>query len=221
MAAQSSQDKEGHSIEEADPTQEAKNIKFQNACRIWFCPAEDKIAKELREMPQVQREKVWADLSGNEKTSLFKKEVDENETKMENCLKDMHDAIENASDKEALDLVAKKSPEFINNRAFQLMFLRSNEYDGKRAAQKLVEHMETKRRLFGEELLDRDIRLSDLDADDLDTLNSGGIQFLKERDSAGRVILYGHVKNLKFKSHENLVSVHTTSIYRIRATTKF
>eukprot|EP00339_Tiarina_fusa_P027317 CAMPEP_0117080352 /NCGR_PEP_ID=MMETSP0472-20121206/56695_1 /TAXON_ID=693140 ORGANISM="Tiarina fusus, Strain LIS" /NCGR_SAMPLE_ID=MMETSP0472 /ASSEMBLY_ACC=CAM_ASM_000603 /LENGTH=319 /DNA_ID=CAMNT_0004807961 /DNA_START=69 /DNA_END=1026 /DNA_ORIENTATION=- len=184
--------------------QEARNRKFQNACKIWFCPSEERISRELREMPQEEREKVWADLSGNEKTSQFRKDVPEEPEEIARALDEMSTALQEITDKPALDLATKQDGEYVDGRSFRLMFLRSCEYDGKRAAQKLVEHMNTKQQLFGDHCLGRDIKLSDLNEEDMKTLNSGGLQFLPERDNAGRIVLYGHVESVKFKERENL-----------------
>jgi hypothetical protein len=199
---------------EDDHQEEAKNQKFQNACRIWFRPAEDRTARELREMPQDEREKVWADLSGNEKASKFRKEVIEDPKEIEKAMEDMKAELESIHEKEAFELARKQSSTYVNLRSFQLMFLRSCENNRKRAANKLVEHMQRKKQLFGESVLGRDIKLSDLNADDMETLYSGGIQFLQERDNAGRLVLFGHVESLILKERENLVSTSFLPISR-------
>lgn len=157
-------------------------------------------------MPQKEREKVWADLSGNEKTSLFRKEVVENNDEIDKALDDLQGEIDSISNKEAFTIAENQSVNYVQDRAFRLCFIRSCEYDGKKAGRLLVDHMETKRNLFGNEGLSRDIQLSDLSQDDMDTLESGGIQFLRERDNAGRIILYSHVDCLKVKRPENFVS---------------
>jgi len=183
--------------------QEKYSPKFQNACSIWFCPADDKIAKELRKMPQEEREKVWADLSGNEKTSMFKKVVVEDVTQISESLNRLKREIDGIKEKPAFEKAEAQSPGYVQERSFQLSFLRSCEYDAKRAGRSLIDHMETKRRLFGDAALGRDIRLSDLSDNDIETLSTGGIQFLRERDSAGRLVLYCHRGSLKFKEREN------------------
>jgi hypothetical protein len=68
------------------------------------------------------------------------------------------------------------------------MFLRVEYFDPKKAAIRLVKFMEGKLKYFGPEALARPIYLSDLDANDQQCLNSGGIQFLPARDPAGRVV---------------------------------
>lgn len=176
---------------------------FQRACRIWFCPTDEKIAKELRKMSQVEREKVWADLSGNEKTSQFRKNVAEDPVAIKSSLKDFQEEIDRTNVKPAFNLAKQQSPDYVNSPTFRLPFLRACEYDGKRAGRMLIDHMETKRRLFGDTALGRDIRLDDLNEGDKETLSTGGFQFLRERDSAGRLILYYHRTSLKFKNREN------------------
>ena len=95
---------------EDDPL-EAKNQKFQNACRIWFCPAEDRIAKELRQMTPKEREKVWADLSGNEKTSQFRKEIVEEPNMISKELEEMRKELSRIREKPAFDKACEKNRE--------------------------------------------------------------------------------------------------------------
>lgn len=194
--------------EEPEDPQEIRDKQFRRACTIWFCPTERKIAKELHEMPKHEREKVWADLSGNEKMSQFRKNVFEDPAVITRALADMQAELGKIPEKQAFEQAAKQadSVAYINSPSFRVMFLRSCEYDGKKAANKFVEHMETKKQLFGEEKLNRDIKLSDLSCDDIETVSCGGLQLLSERDNAGRVILVGHFESLKFKNRENLVS---------------
>lgn len=193
--------------------QEQNGRKFQRACRIWFCPTDDKIAMELRKMPQEEREKVWADLSGNEKTSMFRQPVKEDPKAIDEALVHLQREIEGTKEKTAFDLAQRMNPNYVKSRSFQLAFLRSCEYDGKRAGRLLIDHMETKRLLFGNAVLGRDIRLSDLNSDDMVTLSTGGFQFLRERDSAGRIVLYYHRGSLKFKERENFVSFFLNEYY--------
>lgn len=193
--------------EEEKRQRDARTAMFQNACSIWFSPPEERISRELRQLPQKEREKVWADLSGNEKTSNFRKNIVEDPDAIAEALDAMRHGIEDIQDKSALELARSVSPEYINSLSFQKKFLRSCEYDGLKAAKKLVEHMETKRRLFGDELLGRDINLSDLSVSDMNCLKSGGVQFLPDRDKAGRMILYGDVEQLRYKEQINLSRV--------------
>ncbi len=194
------------SQDDSNLMQDNTGRKFQSACHIWFCPTDEKIATELRRMAHDEREKVWADLSGNEKTSMFKQVVMEDPNEISEGLNQLQREVDSTKEKPAFDFARRQSPEYVQDRSFQLVFLRSCEYDGKRAGRLLIDHMETKRRLFGDSALGRDIRLSDLNTNDMKTLITGGIQFLHERDRAGRIVLYCRRSSMEFKERENFVS---------------
>jgi hypothetical protein len=92
--------------------------------------------------------------------------------------------------KSAYSSAFQQSPEYVNDPAFRLMFLRSTDFDAYRAAQKVVDHFELKLELFGFEKLARNITLDDLDQKDLECLKSGMIQILPIKDRAGRPIFF-------------------------------
>ncbi|KAL3937354.1 MAG: hypothetical protein SGARI_002153 [Bacillariaceae sp.] len=80
-------------------------------------------------------------------------------------------------------------PEYVKNQ--RIGFLRSERFDAKAAAEKMVKHFEAKKRLFGDgEILARDIKYSDLSAEDIKNAESGMVQTLPFRDAAGRAILF-------------------------------
>ena len=87
------------------------------------------------------------------------------------------------------------------------MFLRADEFDSKKAAKRLVNFMEAKKKHFGEQTLTRSLYLSDLDQDDREALKSGVMQILSVRDRAGRAIFFeGHTMYPKqWKTANNLV----------------
>jgi hypothetical protein len=92
--------------------------------------------------------------------------------------------------KSAYDLALHQSPEYVNNRNFHLMFLRSTEFDAHQAAQKLVNHFDFKMELFGQEKLAKDITYVDLNENDRECLKSGWIQILPATDRIGRPIVF-------------------------------
>ena len=93
-------------------------------------------------------------------------------------------------DKKAYYMAKATSPGYVCDREFRLMFLRADYFNPKDAARRLVNHFDTKLELFGEELLGRDIRLSDLTDLEVESLRTGYYQLLPQRDSAGRPILF-------------------------------
>jgi hypothetical protein len=179
---------------------------FQLACRIWFMPSDEKIASELRRLSVQEREKVWADLSGNEKTSSFRNEVAEDDVIIRAALEDLRREIDDIHIKESL-LLTRHQSHYVKDRSFQLMFLRSCDYDGKAAAKLLIDHIDRKRQLFGDETLGRDITRDDMSEHELEIISSGGLGFLQDRDSAGRVVLLSNFSKFRVKERENLVSL--------------
>ena len=98
--------------------------------------------------------------------------------------------------------------EYVLDKKFRLKFLRAEKFDAALAASRLVLHFEEKLELFGEDLLGREIQLSDLDQDDLDTLNMGYLQVLPEPDTNNRKVLF-YYKAISdcYKRRENILKV--------------
>jgi hypothetical protein len=92
--------------------------------------------------------------------------------------------------KPAYDFALQQSPEYVNDRKFRLMFLKSTEFDAQKASLKFVNHFDFKMDIFGREKLARNITLGDLDEEDLIYLRSGAIQILPAPDRIGRPIFF-------------------------------
>lgn len=78
---------------------------------------------------------------------------------------------------------------FVSDRSFRLMFLRCDQFNVQIAAQRIVKHFEIKRELFGDKCLARTLRMSDLNEDDMEVLNSGLFHLQPTRDVAGRLVM--------------------------------
>lgn len=185
------------------------NRQFQEACRIWFFPEEERVASTLRQLPPVEREQVWADLSGgveNTKAaaSLFQKE---DPVMVSQRLAELDQELSRISDKPDFVLVQASSPEYTDCQGFRLMFLRSTVFGAQAAAAKIVCHFCEKPQLFGTDTLGRDIILSDMDQDALETISSGGVHFLPRPDKGGRLICFARQTDLKYKKREDVVSL--------------
>jgi hypothetical protein len=92
--------------------------------------------------------------------------------------------------KPAYDFAFRQSPVYVHDRAFRLAFLRSTEFDARKAAQKLVSYFDFKLELFGREKLCKVITYEDLNERDLTILQSGALQILPETDPAGRQMVF-------------------------------
>ncbi len=109
-------------------------------------------------------------------------------------------------DKGAYLKAREKNSDYVMGKKFVLMFLRADQFDTKASAARFVAFFQIKLNLFGEDKLDRDIRLDDLDEDDVTCLESGYAQVLNSRDRAGRAIFMLMPMLRKIKSLENRVS---------------
>jgi hypothetical protein len=167
------------------------------------------------QLKPVEREKVWADLSGNKNISKFQAilEQEEDPELFPKFLEEINQELCNVSDKQAFEIAQKESPSYTDCSSFRLMFLKAARFDVKAAATSFVRYFEDKRRLFGEESLGRDISFSDLNQDDRDTLATGCCQFLSEPDRGGRSIFFWGQCNTTYKERENLVSVWTRTTW--------
>ena len=105
----------------------------------------------------------------------------------------------------AYRLAVSKSSSYVHQSQFRLMFLRCTEGNVKKAAKRTLRHFKTKLQLFGEDKLVRDIVLDDLNENDMESLLSGGFQVLKDRDAAGRSVLFGRYTSMKYRTIDNML----------------
>ena len=108
-------------------------------------------------------------------------------------------------------IAEKQSLKFVTDRKFRLMFLRAECLDPKKAAKRMLFHMEKKLELWGEEKLCKEITREDLDSDDLESLENGHFTMLPLRDLTGRLVIFTNVCEMKFKEIKNHVSSATGS----------
>lgn len=111
--------------------------------------------------------------------------------------------IKKIKHKPAYDHAMTMEPDYIQNPAFCIQFLRAKRFNAKEAAAQLVAHLEMKQELFGSNKLCTDIKFTDLDEDDRNLLRSGAYPFLVTRDRAGRAICILINRLLEYKSFKN------------------
>ena len=100
------------------------------------------------------------------------------------------------------------SPEYV--RGLYLKCLRAKDFDPKQSAELLERFLELKSRLFGQETLTRDIIMSDLSSEDIQYWKTDFIQISKQRDSAGRSVMYFRGKALQEIPTITIVSAFIT-----------
>lgn len=115
--------------------------------------------------------------------------------------------------KQAYYAAKAKSPGYVADREFRLLFLRADSFDVKAAAKRLTRHFETRLELFGPDVLGRDLLLSDLNELDMKALKSGFVQWLPHRDRSGRAVMFwtpgGHIAPIQNRSRASFWTAMT------------
>jgi hypothetical protein len=94
----------------------------------------------------------------------------------------------------AYQTALQQDSDYVENESFRTMFLRSEELNPSRAARRFVKFFQRKLELFGPTKLTQPITLRDLQEQDLNLLEAGSVQFAKQHDQVGRLILCTFVK---------------------------
>jgi hypothetical protein len=89
---------------------------------------------------------------------------------------------------DAFQTALRLSPDYVEQ--LKIPCLRSDRYDVRDAATRIVRHFGRKLELFGPDLLVRDVRFDDLSKDAKHALQNGLIHLLPERDRSGRAIMF-------------------------------
>lgn len=184
---------------------------------ITYCHSLKTALREYSQLPETEQKQVWRDLSGTEakgrlfirgkEPSAFAREFEPTSLIDESLLKlDLELLRINFQRKQAYNKALKSNREYVLDKKFRLKFLRAEKFDAALAASRLLLHFEEKLELFGEDLLGREILLSDLDRDDLDTLNMGYLQVLPQPDTNNRKVLF-YYKAISdcYKRRENIL----------------
>jgi len=78
---------------------------------------------------------------------------------------------------------------FVNGVDFRLRFLRADLFDAKRAATRLVNFLDFARELFGDFVLRRPVKITDLSKEEMDLLRCGNAQLCPFPDRTGRRVI--------------------------------
>lgn len=157
------------------------------------------IASELSKLSIGERERVENDVHGIGHT------VNETPELLEEYLSQLELLLLERKHGTAFELAEAMDRRYTSARDFRLMFIRVDSYNVKEAADRMIRFFELKKHLFGSELLAKDIRLSDLSPDDMEALESGGMQISPCKDSAGRPIIAVMLGLRSYKTVENMV----------------
>ncbi|CAB9517238.1 Transfer protein [Seminavis robusta] len=140
------------------------------------------LADEIEKLSLEEKERSTFDLYGMTQETKDPEDVDA-------LLEQMELEIRKIPDRKAYEKAKYMNEEYVMEKDFRLLFLHCDEFDAKSAAQRIVQHFEVKRELFGDgPALARKLLMSDLSEDDMKFLTSGVRQLLPVRDAAGRLV---------------------------------
>jgi hypothetical protein len=143
------------------------------------------LAKEMAALSVQERDYVIQDIHG-----IADEEFPEDDNNfLKQQLHQLEVCLTQIDPKPAYNRALYQAPEYVRNDQFRLLFLRGERFNVQAAAQLMVLHFEEKQRLFGADVLGRDIRLDDLSDVDRKELEKGFLQILPVRDRAGRIVV--------------------------------
>ena len=154
------------------------------------------LAKEFSNLSVQERSRTYEDIHGVIRC------VEETPVLLQNSLRQLDEALARITPKRAYKIAEEQDKDYVMDVKFRLMFLRAESFHPGKAAVRMVGYFEGMLRFFGESLLTRRIKYSDLDLDDQTCLKAGHMQILPLRDRSGRVI-FADVDNFKDQSFVN------------------
>jgi hypothetical protein len=159
---------------------------------------DDLLSEELLSLSIRERTKVQEEVHGVANLC-----PEENPTMIEEALKSMQQNLDAIQDKQVYDQLSPSS--YIHTKEWRLKFLRSELYDCKLAAERLVRFTEYMHQEYDFEVLERPLKLSDLETkcgsrgkEVMNCFKSGHTQLLPFRDRSGRRVLVSHLKGKSF-----------------------
>ena len=187
------------------------------AWNVLLYPCCERARREHLELPEDQQNQIWTDLTGKANKVHLQIQYDkvasvsadeENPILVQESLLTLQVELEkytntapsgnNDSDNQhepskkasAYNLALERYPSYVKAPSFLLKFLRAERFDVKATSERILLHFKEKLELFGFEKLGREIKLSDLDEDDMDSMNRGYIQVLPLSDHSNRLIVF-------------------------------
>jgi hypothetical protein len=159
---------------------------------------DDLLTKELQSLSIQQRTKVQEEVHGVANLC-----PEENPVMIEEALKSMQQHLDAIRNKNVYDQLSSFS--YLNTRRWRLKFLRCELFDCKMAAERLVRFTEYMSQEYDLEVLERPLRLSDLETkcgaigkEVMNSFKSGHAQLLPFRDRSGRRVIAAHLKRRSF-----------------------
>jgi hypothetical protein len=164
----------------------------------------DQLNVEIVSLPLRERERHVRDLYGKDLP------IEETEEQLVASTVQLRHAMQRlpVSHKQRYLVALERCPEYANDPDFLLMFLRCEEFDVQKAAERMGCYWDKKVELFGEDRAFRPLTLADFDDEDSEALRLGGTRYLPIKDAAGRGLIFVD------KSRYDLRASHRKSMVR-------
>jgi hypothetical protein len=115
-------------------------------------------------------------------------------------LKALRQLLQSIRKKSAYERASFLCPKYVNSPEFQLMFLRAELFNVRKAAKRIIQFFEQKLQLWGDRKIARRITSADLTEDDLSAHESEAFQIINA-DRAGRPIMFLSLKDAASNGH--------------------
>ena len=167
----------------------------------------DYLANLMARVSLEEKERAFLDLSG------VSRPINEDYGFVSHCLDDLEIELNKVCQKKTCDTTAyqeacHKSLSYVRDTKFRMMFLRADEFNPSKAAQRMITFFDEKKKLFGVDKLTKRISLDDVyeNAEDKLFMESGAMMS-PGTDHYGRPIVFGMVRaHPKGYTYETAVS---------------
>jgi hypothetical protein len=158
------------------------------------------LVQELNQLSVQEREQVLEEIHG------VQCPVEEEVNFVNSRLQILQEEILKIRKRYAYEKAVFVAPQKVKARGFCLMFLRSERFDPRKAAKRMVQYFESKLRLFGFDNLVKPITLECMNEEDVKAVKTGCLQYSKSKDRAGRTVAFLFQKYYEYKEPINMVS---------------
>eukprot|EP00934_Nitzschia_sp_Nitz4_P003457 Nitzschia sp. Nitz4//scaffold49_size126201//116812//118450//NITZ4_003662-RA/size126201-exonerate_est2genome-gene-0.44-mRNA-1//1//CDS//3329553209//3447//frame0 len=151
------------------------------------------LAQELNKLSLKEREQVLYDLHGVADGNNERESPESVQQALSSFSSLLSAELANPNTAEILRTAGVHAQDRLTDPAFQLLFLRADDFDIRRAFNRMICYLEEVRFLFGNEQLSRRITLHDLNSEDRQILDLGFCQILPAKDRSGRSVLFASI----------------------------
>jgi len=171
------------------------------------------IAGALNQLSINEREKVYHEMHGvddvvEETPEMLQRNIIALDTELENRKNAGRSGL-------AYNMAEAMSRNYVLDPGLRIKFLRSEKFDVKKSAERMISFFDIKLQLFGQERLCKEITLQDLDKNVMNSLKAGYTQLLPTRDRSGRAVFFAfHSSGRAQKDAENIVGPMIENLWR-------